>query len=735
MKKIFISVLLVICLGGQAQENARMIRANDPNKDPNWIWYQEYTSGLDMYYEVIGQSTPVKVPAGKQTPFFTSGHPLNTVDNKKDMWPEDGWVLAYRDFGSVTNAPAQPFFVLYNKYRGILRYMFYNAQNISYTYYRAELSFVDPLLAGALMTFSDDEKAFLNDYDAENTLNFMGKAALFQGWGYADFQIFGYDPTMNVDSRIRIQIWGIDESTIGVESTEFTLNQVLDDADLEGSKSSEGNLKEAFDKGQKFYKSSEKAIKAIKDKVNTEQKKIDGGSSKPWWFDKLSRISNSSLASAVPYMAGLAGVVNSFFFSNDASPKPLKLKGSLKLKGTISNTKLLISHDFILTPDVPPTSQYYIPLNDFSLGVFNLVNKPIVLWDQESQYFRSSSDSRIFYYAFRLKNRLNYTFNHSSGLSITSMNAGFTFKDHAPIEPKNPILLESIVNGGVYDITSGRPNSNNIILPSGIFVEIKFQTDNNKNNGNEIIVIKNFPITISEEPGSLFNSVSVNPYDVTSLFKVPDIITLNSQNDYKTYSFKNVVLATNTVEAGGDFYVGDDLNNVELLAGNEIILTPNFQVNYGSNFRAIVPSFDNLENGRFKSHQSVLDQPYNSYFKNFNMFGYSYTPDFRDLEVIYEREMFSEGINKKNNQENLLVYPNPSRGNVNIEYIILSKNSKLYIEVVDQQGSKVYSEKREFLYEGTYQIPLFLSELTCGVYFVRIISNNSYRTGRILIID
>ena len=254
-----------------------MIGASDPNNDPDWVWYQEYSGGLDIYYEVVGQPNPVQVPSGKQTPFFTSEHPLNTADSKKDMWPEDGWVLAYRDFGTSASAPAQPFFVLYNKYRGILRYMFYNAQNISYTYYQAELSFVDPQFLGALMTFSDDDKAFLNDYDANNTLNFMGKVAVFQGWGYADFQLFGYDPTMDSNSRMRIQIWGIDESVLDVESTEFTLNQVLDDANLEGSKSSGGNLKESFDKGQNFYKSSEKAIKGLKDRVNAEQKK------NRWW--------------------------------------------------------------------------------------------------------------------------------------------------------------------------------------------------------------------------------------------------------------------------------------------------------------------------------------------------------------------------------------------------------------------------------------------------------------------
>ena len=330
MKKTGIFILLLLgALQVEAQNNGRLMDANDPNRNPDWSWTQEYPEGLDMYYELIGQTLPVKVPAGKQTPFFTSGHPLNTVESKKDMWPEDGWVLVYRDFGTATSAPPLPFFILYNKYRGILRHMFYNAQNLEYTFYRAELSFSDPEFSGALMTFSADEKVFLNDYDAENTLNFMSKVAVFQGWGYADFHLFGYDPTIDINTRLRLAIIGVDQSLISLKSTEFTLEQQLDEAALEGSKGSGGDLIESFNKGQKFYKSSEKAIKGLKRKVESEQKKIDTVGNKPWWFDKLSTITESNLITAIPLIGSVAGFIKSFFFSDDATPKPIKFEGSL----------------------------------------------------------------------------------------------------------------------------------------------------------------------------------------------------------------------------------------------------------------------------------------------------------------------------------------------------------------------------------------------------------------------
>ncbi|MEQ9229450.1 MAG: hypothetical protein RIF46_02125, partial [Cyclobacteriaceae bacterium] len=115
------SLILLFCLAIgfadlSAQSNGRSMGSGDPNLDPDWIWYEEVAGGHDMWYNDGGTETQI---SNVQTPFFTSGNDLDKSSSpgEYDMYPEDGWILAYRDFGTSSAAPDVPFFALYNKYR------------------------------------------------------------------------------------------------------------------------------------------------------------------------------------------------------------------------------------------------------------------------------------------------------------------------------------------------------------------------------------------------------------------------------------------------------------------------------------------------------------------------------------------------------------------------------------------------------------------------------------------
>ena len=166
--------------GPRHVENGRYIPPGDPNLNAAWDWTVSGT-GHTLYYSNNG-STPIQLN-NVQLPFFTSGHPLAT--DQKDMYPADGWMLVYRDFGTPTSAPAMPFFALYNKYKGTLRFMYYNANNLAYSAYRAELSFRNPTATAGLMTFTDTEKATLADYNKAKQDDFMGRMAINHGWAWA----------------------------------------------------------------------------------------------------------------------------------------------------------------------------------------------------------------------------------------------------------------------------------------------------------------------------------------------------------------------------------------------------------------------------------------------------------------------------------------------------------------------------------------------------------------------
>lgn len=200
MKIKLLTILTIVSLSGINLDSfsqtlkSGIVNTNNPNLDPNWKWY-ENNEPLDLWYS--GQNQIHHINKNVYLPFFNSGDELNTITGEKDMYPEDGWMLMCRDFGTFEEAPKQPFFVLYNINSGVMRFIFYNAQETNYTLYKAELSFKSEAQTAPILTFTDESKPFLNDYDNTKKEVFMGEAARFDGWFYADFHLFGYDPNQD----------------------------------------------------------------------------------------------------------------------------------------------------------------------------------------------------------------------------------------------------------------------------------------------------------------------------------------------------------------------------------------------------------------------------------------------------------------------------------------------------------------------------------------------------------
>ncbi len=411
---------------------ARYQGPGDPNLDPSWSWTAS-GAGHTMYYSVNG-STPIRLD-NVQVPFYTSGHPLAT--DQKDMYPEDGWMLAYRDFGTPSDAPAMPFFALYNRYRGTLRVMFYNAPTIAYTAYRVELSFRNTAAAGALLTFSDPERTTTADFDRSKTESYMGRMAQFRGWAYADFSLVGYDPALHPDAKLHLDLSGIDESQVVLDSTKFTLSEVLDNANPSSSRPlSLSSVLDAFNKGQKYYKDVASAKKSLQDRIDKT------GTSNPWWKGPAKALVGGAVGSAAPYIGALVGFVTSFFGSKSqqTAREPLNFQGSLQLQGTISLTRQILALDLALSPGAA-APDFYRPVQRVPWGVFNLTTKPNVrklIWDD---YCEEDGYGTVFWcrwaYDF-LVAPLSYVVNPDAGVTIQSVKTAFTNYGGPPTAFGNP---------------------------------------------------------------------------------------------------------------------------------------------------------------------------------------------------------------------------------------------------------------------------------------------------------
>ncbi|MFA0963551.1 FlgD immunoglobulin-like domain containing protein [Roseivirga sp. BDSF3-8] len=487
MRKTLLLLIGLICavFTVHAQKKAdahvsRYMSPGDPNLNPNWNWTVN-GSGHTMYYSTSGQ-TPTAL-TNVQLPFYTQGHTLNTYE--KDMYPEDGWVLAYRDFGTPTSAPAIPFFVLYNKYRGIFRVMCYNAPNISANYFRMELSFWDPSKSGALFTFNDETKAFKNNYNASVIESAMGTVPVYRGWAYADFTMFGFDPGLHPDARLRMKFYQVDESQINLASTSFTLNEVVNEATPTASRITGGDIVDAVNKGHKYYKSVNKAKKALQDK-------IDKTSGTPWWKGPATDLITGAVGTIAPYIGGLMGLVTSFIGGKNEQKvrEPMKFEGAIELQGTINSVTPSFDIDFALSPGTQMADAYR-PLRTIKWGVFNLNNIPVV--DEHTIY-------EEFYHSYwgeceteestthdLDKSTFNYSFNTQSGMTLTSVKVAYTYRRKAPTSYYN-IATQDVSAFSYYYNGFSSPG------PNGIAVELTLSINSpTRYSDDELVVYKVYP--------------------------------------------------------------------------------------------------------------------------------------------------------------------------------------------------------------------------------------------------
>ena len=102
----------------------------------NWDW--TVNEKWQVYYSTKNAPPPSIASDVTINPFFEPGHDFNRTP--RDMYPEDGWMLVYRDLGTQGEAGPIPSFALYNRFNGKLRIAMYNASEDPSTYFKVAFS-------------------------------------------------------------------------------------------------------------------------------------------------------------------------------------------------------------------------------------------------------------------------------------------------------------------------------------------------------------------------------------------------------------------------------------------------------------------------------------------------------------------------------------------------------------------------------------------------------------------
>jgi len=340
----------------------------DPNLDPNWNWNDINA----QYIRVYGKNSlgsPIDDPgalgSNMTLPWLTAGNPL-AVPNP-DIKTEDGWVLVFKDVGTPTRRVEFPFFAVYNKYRGTLRFFIRNAQNTSANYFIARLSYNDKNYTASSLSFTaDSASSTMSDYSRFEEQSVLSHSNTYNSWHNFDFVLANYDPNNTANSWLRLDLYKVEESQIKLESQEFSLVSEYVSSIQSGGTTNSGGIGKAIQNGQKFFGSLDAFRKGLAD-ANKEHKNAI-----------LNKIITSKYAEAIPYIGSALKFISSFIGGKN-TPYPwqmMKLNGKLKMDGTIVNERPEYSINLSLVKGSPLSASHYQPVTNIKFGIFNLTSTP-----------------------------------------------------------------------------------------------------------------------------------------------------------------------------------------------------------------------------------------------------------------------------------------------------------------------------------------------------------------------
>ncbi len=195
----------------------RPLPAGDPNLNPNWDWTQQsWTVYFNNANGTIGTVNTLN-------PFIDGSQKIYGSTNiaNADMYPAGGWMLVARDFGTPTAAPAYPFVILYNKYRGTVRVCILRTYDVLSAYQQISLSWAANPSYPDLFKYASPVKtlayeappAWVNTYNTDFKQTAVTQAGV-QEWMVADFDARGYSGSIDNNLAFNVSMAEIAQSDV-----------------------------------------------------------------------------------------------------------------------------------------------------------------------------------------------------------------------------------------------------------------------------------------------------------------------------------------------------------------------------------------------------------------------------------------------------------------------------------------------------------------------------------------
>ncbi len=372
------------------------------------------------------------------SPFFTTdnaniGQFYDPNDGIKDVYPNQGWELIKKDFGyndlGQPNNPGttNPYLILYNKYRGLLRLFVARGENNPYNGANIQIYFdqLSPMRTSLL-----DNNAELKAIDGTFTTNpILSSIPDFLNlplkWFYADFPMM-YDPcTCLFSSKLNIKITL--SSTSQVTGTTTTTGDLVSNTQPTSAQNNRGSfsigdLKNTTKKVVQTYKSSYAFETDIKPLLSSSTKK-DNFSLFTKQIGKSDFLKNG-LAS-IPYLGDALSILDFFVGGGKkaTAPQPVEIMPmSINMTGQYNGTiQTLYDYNTITfrTPgsNVSGATDSEYPYYNEVMGIFNLLRTPKL----QIKYYNtfSSADSSYTQSIYmKLASDIQYVINPASDLTV-----------------------------------------------------------------------------------------------------------------------------------------------------------------------------------------------------------------------------------------------------------------------------------------------------------------------------
>lgn len=318
-------------------------------------------------------------------PWIGQGSLVGTYDLDviNDRKKSEGWRLLYNSFSTDPNIYQQnPFFILYNEYRGIMRIFYYATDSFVQT----SSNIIDNLSivsSHSVKMFNFADKEIINGNDTKTSLQhiqpkpFDGSMPLASHrWYMAQYEL-AYNPDiMSIPYNqiaFNFNLNFIDVSDITLNGTEVS--------ELKGTvgEQSTGEFSKAFNSTLK--NGGKAALSNIS--YSLLKKGVDGNGKnvfgiKDATYQKILKKMGDAASSSVSGVWGAAaGLLNSILFGTKTSPTPIyatintemKATGELSQKGAFPAMPITF---YMPGTQIPSDAPGRLPLYNKPLGVFNI---------------------------------------------------------------------------------------------------------------------------------------------------------------------------------------------------------------------------------------------------------------------------------------------------------------------------------------------------------------------------